>query len=279
MTYLNVLNHLKEFKVDRIILDTFTTTWNETGSSTVTTDTLHHTTHNNSLKIEGITKDDVIYQTLTEPLRLDDRETIKLHLYTTKDIAEKDISFVLSDGESLEPVLTSIDFDAVTKNTMHNLELTIPKADILKLSNVKSIGLIVNTSISSATIYLSLCNATTTDYIVTVEDLEEKVTEGETFVLSKLGNDYTTIPTDDTLSTATYMAAAGYAWLKQKENEYHQHDYGLYGKTRNYGTRLLYDAETLVKQYLGGISSDEGALEPINTDIIGGSDVWGGRTT
>lgn len=279
MTYLNVLNHLKEFKVDRIILDTFTTTWNETGSSTVTTDTLHHTTHNNSLKIEGISSGDAIYKTLTEPLRLDDREIIKLHLYTTKDITTEDVSFVLSDGDALEPALTNIDLGAVTKNTMNNIELTIPKADASKLSSVKSIGLIVNTTIADATIYLSLCNATTANYIVSVEDLEEKVTEGETFVLSKLGNDYTTIPTDDSLSNAVYMAAAGYAWLKQKENEYHQHDYGLYGKTRNYGTRLLYDAETLVKQYLGGISSDEGALEPINTDIIGGSDVWGGRTT
>lgn len=282
MSYLNVLNHLKEFKVDRIILDTFTTAWNKTGASTVSVETTHHTTHTNNLKIEGISSGDVIYKTLTDPLRLDDRKTIKLHLYTTKDITTEDISFVLSDGESLQPAITSIDLGAVTKNTMNNIELTIPEADKTKLSNVKSIGLIVNTSIADATIYLSLCDATTTEYIVTVEDLEEKIDEGETFVLSKLGNDYSTIPVDDSLTSAVYMAAAGYAWLKQKENEHYQNDYGVIGKTRNYGTKLLYDAGNLVNQYLIGGSVNEdgsGTVDPINTDCIGGSDVWGGRIT
>lgn len=282
MSYLNVLNYLKEFKVDRIILDTFTTAWNETGSSTATLTTDHTTTHTNSLKIEGISAGDVIYKTLTDPLRLDDRKTIKLHLYTTKDITEEDVSFVLSEGESLEPATSTIDFDAVTKNTMHSIELTIPDADKTKLSNIRSIGLIVNTTIADTIIYLGLCNAITTEYIVTVEDLEEKIEEGETFVLSKLGNDYSTIPVDDSLTSAVYMAAAGYAWLKQKENEHYQNDYGSIGKTRNYGTKLLYDAGNLVNQYLIGGSVNEdgsGSIEPINTDVIGGSDVWGGRIT
>lgn len=282
MSYLNVLNHLKEFKVDRIILDTFTTAWTETGSSTATLSTDHTTTHTNSLKIEGISAGDVIYKTLTDPLRLDDRKTIKLHLYTTKDISPEDISFVLSDGESLQPAITSIDLGAVTKNIMNNIELTIPEADKTKLSNIRSIGLIVNTSIADATVYLSLCDATTTEYIVTVEDLEEKIKEGETFVLSKLGNDYSTIPADDSLTRAVYMAAAGYAWLKQKENEQYQNDYGVIGKTKNYGTKLLYDAGNLVNQYIIGGSVNEdgsGTVDPINPDCIGGSDVWGGRIT
>lgn len=281
MTYLKVLQHLKKFKVDRIILDTFTTAWTETGTSTVTVGTDHATSHTNTLKIDGITAGDVIYKTLADPLNLSDRETIQLHLYSTKDIADDNISLILSDGVALEPAVATINLDAVTKNIMNIINLTIPTPG--NLTNIRSVGLKVNTTIANTTIYLGLCNATATNPIITVEELNEKIVEGQNYVLNKLGSDYTALPSDAIILEAVYFAAAAYAWAKQKENEQYQFDYGYRETTRNYGIFLKNEAKMRIEQYLMGGSvseSDDGeSVEPINTDIIGGSDVWGGRIT
>jgi hypothetical protein len=106
--------------------------------------------------------------------------------------------------------------------------------------------------------------------------------EGENYVLNKLGSEYTTIPTSDVLEEAVHFAAAAYAWAKQKENEQYQFDYGYRESTRNYGIFLKNEAKMRVDQFLigGSVSESEDgdSVEPINTDIIGGSDVWGGRT-
>lgn len=275
MCYLNVLEHLKKFTVDRIILDTFTTAWSKTGSSTVTIGTDHNTAHLNSLKIEGITANDIIYKTLTDPLNLKDRETIQLHLYSTTDIAKDGLTFILSDGSKLEPAAASINLDAVTKNTMHIINLTIPLPNLF--TSVKSVGLKVNTTVANTTIYLALCNATATNPITTVEELEEKIVEGENYVLNKLGPSYTTIPEDNALQEAVYFAAASYAWAKQKENEQYQFDYGYKESTRNYGIFLKNEAKIRVEQFInmGSVSeSDDGdTIEFINTDLIGSSDV------
>lgn len=279
MTYLKVLQHLKDFRVDRIILDEFTTAWSETGTSTVTVGTTNATINTNSLKIEAITEGDVIYKTPPSPLRLDDRETVQLHIQSTETVAEGDLSLIFSQGTTLSPELMSIDLPALTADTMELVELTIPTPK--SLSRVGSVGLKVNTTITpAATLYLSAVQATTTKYITTVEDVEEFITKGENYVLSKL--DETTLPTSDSLQEAVYMAAAAKLWMRQKENEQGQWNYGDYNSTKNYGVKLLSDARVLIEQYLNSGSIDEtgtgeGTREQLNTDLLGGNSVFDGN--
>lgn len=273
MSYLDVLKHLKEFKVDRIVLSDFSEDWSKQGTVTISKATDHNTIHANSLQVESMVKDDIVYTSLTDPLRLDDRDLIQLHVYSTIDVPEASLNMVLSDSVNLATTQETVQLPKLIGGSVNviNMELVNPNL----LSNIRSVGLKVLTNITGP-LYLSAFNALTSEYITTVEDLEAKIKDGEGYVLSKLGPDYTTIPTDNNLQEAVYLAAAGYAWLKQKENEQFQFDYGNQTSTKNYGVKLLTESRIRVENYIaqGDVENDSNTgteKSYINTALLDGS--------
>lgn len=276
MSYLDVLKHLKEFKVDRIILSDFTEDWNKQGTVTIAKSTEHNTVHTNTLQVGSMAQDDMIFTALETPLRLDDRETVQLHLYPTVEIPESSLELVLSDSVNLSTAIETLDLPALVAGSVNIVDVDILNPDVL--SNIRSVGLKATANITGP-LYLSAFNALTSKYIVTVEELEDKIKEGEGYVLSKLGPDYTTLPGDTKLQEAVYLAAAGYAWLKQKENEQFQFDYGNQTSTKNYGAKLLSEARVRVENYIaqGDVEDNDSGTGSeksyINTALLGGSHV------
>lgn len=277
--YLNVLDHLKAFSVDRIILSNFTEEWATTGTVTTELTTEYATVHTNSLRISGMEQDATIYTTRNQDganyrksFRLDDRENILLHIYSTESIAEESLELVLSDSQNLTTSIQSLQLPELEAGMFNIVELPINQKGRAKLSNITSVGLKALTNIPGR-LNLALINATTSKYIATVEDIEQKIKEGITYVLSKLGPDYTTLPEDDELEGAVYLAAASYAWMKQKENEQYQFDYGNQTTTKNYGMSLRSRAEMIVDSFLAGgdaeTDTNSKSTQYINTDLIG----------
>lgn len=282
MNYLNVLDHLKAFSVDRIIISDFSEEWETTDTENIETTTDHATVHDNSLEITGMAENSCVYTARvveeTDPkkvFRLDDRETVLLHLYSDANVSEESLSLILSDSANLTTSIVTLDIPALVADTVNIIEVEIAKADRVKLSNIKTVGIKALSTIT-ATLNLALLNATSSKYIITVEELEQKMSEGEDYVLSKLGPDYTEIPDDKELEGAVSLASAGYAWMKQKENEQYQFDYGNQTTTQNYGVSLLRRAKMIVNSYLAGgdtEDSDSGGSNEINTDLIGYSTI------
>jgi hypothetical protein len=280
MDYLKVLDHLKAYSVDRIILSDFKRDWNTNGTVAVELTERHATVHTDSLEVSGMMEGAYIYTTRDfeeteerKAFRLDDRENILLHIYSDSDITEKSFELILSDSTNLTTAIVTMELPELEGGLVNIVELPIAKGDIVKLSNIKSIGIKALKTIT-ATINLALINATSSKYIATVEDLEQKIKEGITYVLSKLGPEYTTVPDDDELEGAVYLAAASYAWMKQKENEQYQFDYGNQTTTKNYGVSLRTRAKMIVDSFLAGGdaesgTSSESAESYINTDLIG----------
>ena len=269
MAYSDVLKHLKGVVIDRVILSDLSTAWESNGTVTVTVDTEYNTVHTNTMKLEDMAENDYVYCQQTNPLRLDDREYIRLYLYSTGTIAEDSLTIVLSDSQTLLTPTATLEVPAITAGmNIIDVEITTPK----DLSNIQSAGLKALTTVTP-TIYISLFNATATEYLTTIEEIESKETDGTGFVTSKLDPGSDTVP--DELTEAVYLAAAGLFWMKDKENEQFQNDYG--GTTsKNYGKYLLGRAETMVEEYLAGgdVETEDGTgPSPINTDIYGGSDV------
>lgn len=275
LEYLNVLGHLKEFKVDRIILSDFSEVWSKVGSLTTTLDPEFATVNSNALKLMGIKAKDYVYTTLEKAIRLDDRESVQLHIYSNETVQAETFEVILSDSKNLVTAIESLTLPELVADSMNIVEVAISDAD--RLSNIKSVGLKALAD-STATLYLGSITATTDKFIVTVEELNDRIDiDGTNYVLSKLGSGYSAVPTD--LMDAVYMYAAGRAWLKQKENENNQNDYGLQGTTRNYGMKLLDLAKIRVEEYIaqGDVESGDGTTEQryINTNILGGSDTDG----
>lgn len=279
MSYLDVLQHLKEYVIDRKPLSDFSTVWGTNGSTvTVSLSTNNNTGYSNSIKVNTLGVGESIYTELEKALRLDDRSTIRLHITPNATIAKDDLALILSDTVNLSTAVETINLPELAANTINVVNLTI--TDPKSLSNIQSAGLKSLTDVSSVEFYVSLCDARATQFIATLEDMEDKIEEGETYVLSKLGPDYSSIPDDPKLDEAIHIAAAGYAWLKQKENEQYQYDYGLHGKTRNYGSKLLNRAKIIVEIYREGRDTEDGdtsgeAKSSINTDLLGGSNTDG----
>ena len=204
--------------------------------------------------------------------RLDDRENIQLHLYSDDTVSDESLILLLSDSQNLTTTIKSFEIPELTTG-MNVIELEIAKTDRVKLSNITSVGIKALTAIT-ATLNIALINATTPKYIATVEELEQKIKEGEDYILSKLGPDYSEIPDDVELQGAISLAAASYAWMKQKENEQYQFDYGNQTTTKNYGVSLRGRAKMIVDSFLAGgdaesSNSSESTPGSINTDLIG----------
>lgn len=278
LDYLNVLDHLKAFSIDRIILSDFSNNWETEGTVTVELTEDHATVHNKSLEVSDIAENAYIY-TVREPeetnqrkaFRLDDRENIQLHIYSDSAINAESLELILSDSSTLTTATLTLELPELQANTVNIVELPITQKT--KLSNIKSVGIKALTTIT-ATFNIALVNATSSKYIQTVEDIEQKINEGITYILSKLGPEYDTIPEEKELEGAIYLAAAGYAWMKQKENEHHQFDYGNRASTENYGVSLRKRAKMIVDSYLAGgdaesNSTSESTESYINTDLIG----------
>ena len=282
MNYLNVLDHLKAFSVDRIIISDFSEDWETTDTENIELTTDHATVNDNSLEITGMAKDSCVYTIReveeTDPkkvFRLDDRENILLHIYSDDDVTDESLSLILSDSSNLTTSIVTLELPALVADTVNIIELDIAKPDRVKLSNIKSVG-IKALDIITATLNIALLNATSPKYIITVEELEQKISEGEDYILSKLGPNYSEIPDDSELQGAISLAAAGYAWMKQKENEQYQFDYGNQTTTQNYGVSLLRRAKMIVNSYLAGgdtEDSDSSDSDEINTDLIGYSSI------
>jgi hypothetical protein len=280
MDYLNVLDHLKAYSVDRIILSDFSKDWETEGTVTVELTESHTTVHTKSLEVSGMAEGAYIYTTRNpeetndrKAFRLDDRENLLLHIYSDTDITAESLELILSDSTNLTTATITIDIPELESGTVNIVEVAIAKEDKVKLSNITSVGIKALSNIA-ATFNIALINATSTKYIATVEDIDQKIKEGITYVLSKLGPGYTTLPDDDELEGAVYLAAASYAWMKQKENEQYQFDYGNQTTTKNYGVSLRNRAKMIVDSFLAGGdaesgTSSESAESYINTDLIG----------
>lgn len=270
MTYFNVLQHLKEYKIDRIPLSDFKETWETQGTAATTVSTTNNTVHTNSLKIESLADDNYIYTVFDEPLKLNDREYAVLHLYSDALISEGDLKLVLSDSKTLISETLTLELPALTANTMNICELTITEDQASKLSAIQSVGLKATTDLSTATFYLARIDLTNTNYITSVEEVNDFITKGTNFVLSKIGE--TTLPENEGLQDAVYLAAASMLWMKQNENEVQNWDYGSRTYTRNYGKSLERRAKDLCDEYLLGQDVDVGesgnSSKPLN--VIGG---------
>jgi len=281
MDYLKVLDHLKAFSVDRIITSDFSDEWETNGTVTVALSTDHTTVHDNSLLVTNIAKDAYVYVCREadegverKAFRLDDRENMQLHIYSDVVIAEATLELILSDSKNLTTPTLTLDVPAIPKDTVNIINIEIPEADRKSLSNIMTVGVKALSTVTG-NFYIALCNATSTKYIVTVEDLEMKIGEGVDYVMSKLGASYTTLPDDRELEDAVHLAAAGYAWMKQKENEQYQFDYGNQTTTQNYGVSLLRRAKMIVNSYIAGGDAESGASTEsstsyINTSLVGG---------
>lgn len=271
MGYLDVLDKLNKFTVDRMVLSDFNEAWNSDGSVDVTTTTANATVHSNAIKIDSMQADSVIYTSLEEVLDLFKQDNVQLHILTDTLISEGDLVLVLSDSAHLVPAVVKIDLPEIPADTPINIKLTVPESYQKLLSNVKSVGLKSNTDLSATTFYISKIDANSEKYTITKEKLESAEKSGQQFVLSKIGED--TIPSK--LEDAVYLAAAGYVWMRKYDHEKDTWDFNN-NQTKNYGSRLLKEAETRCEEYIFGKDTNtetSDIKEDINTDLIGSSKI------
>jgi hypothetical protein len=288
MGYLDILQHLKSTVVDRHILSKFSNNWKMEGNVTCELSTEHVTINQNSLLIKTMAKDNYVYASLNDELtfppkmdalRLDDRETIELHIYPTGTVADGDLQFILSESNDPAFATAALDITGLTANKLNLVKLPLVtgsgstednKAKLL--SNIRSIGLLATNDIA-CDIYVGGILAKSGKYIVTVEELNSKESEGEEYVLSKIPDE--TIPTP--LLGAVSLAAAAFQWIKIRENERFQNDYGNQ-YTKNHGTKLLARARALCNDYLAGSDTESDGTTstgptPIDGRMLGGSSV------
>lgn len=259
MGYLDVLRYLQDFKIDRYLLSDFQTEWVASDNVTTSLTEEHVTVEAKSVKIEGLDSGEFAYNVLSQPLRLDDRNTISLHVYSTEPFGEGDLKVRLSDSPNFLIPTLEVELPAIPKETPIPVMVEIPNPDVL--STIKSSGIVCTANTGNATLYISSFNANSDEYIITKEQVEEFETKsGVSFVLSKIEEG--SVPDDSPVVDAVYKAAAAYAWMWRYEHETHLWDYGDKLATKNYAIRLLKDAETQCEEYmLGGDTGDGGSLK------------------
>lgn len=256
MGYRDVLHYLEGVIVDRHELSLFEEVWTGRGNANLALelDTDSATVFENGLLVEDMTKDDVIYVNYEDGIRLDDRETIELHITPSFDILEGDFTLGFSDSLMFNFMHVTLDLPNIDKDNTEIISIDIPDPELL--GAIKSIGLQCNvTTTSGDTISIGRVVAKASNYVITVEELEKfEANDGVQFVLSKI--DEVTMPTgdgSDSLLTATYLAAGAYCWMYLNGQDTSSWDYGSKLATKNYAIRLLADAETRCEEYtLGG---------------------------
>jgi len=268
--YYNILHYLTNFKVDRQYPYLFK---EETGikpSEKTELTSQNKSFHDNSLKFSALTiTDKIVIPTLFK--KYDTIDTLEVKILASSTINQELIKTGFSESANGDnPILTSTttNIESIESGSHSIIDFQINQDQRLateskKLSNIRSIVLEFNQPIS--TVFITDMVFKTRNYILTLEDLEKNLEEGQDYI--KIGLDSDTIP--DSLKNTKYIAAAAFAWLIKWEQEAKVMDTGL-KESKNYADRLLARVDRAIKQYLTQQSVDETSSEDyINEDIIG----------
>lgn len=268
MGYLDVYKHVRDVKIDRIVLDELTEDWAASTGTTAEAVTTFKTMNDNSIEITSLGSGDIVYKELTDPMNLDDMELIHIHLKSSVSLDSGDLSVILSDSLNLSTEIEVSTVPDIAANETKSIKIEIT-AGSGTLSSIKSIGLKANIDLSAATIHLGAIECVNTNYVITKEKLEEFETVGLGFVLSKIDQD--TLPTGNSrLQEAVYLAGGAHTWMWVVENDLHSWDYGGKSSTQNYGIRLLTEAERRCEEYLFGGDTGMSTLGNKRINILGG---------
>jgi len=255
MGYLDVLHYLEGVIVDRHELSIFDEVWSSQGNDDLTLelDPTTATVFDNALKVTDMTEDDVIFVQFDDPLRLDDRLSIELHITPSEDIGVGDFTLGFSDSIMFNFMHETIDLPDIDAGNTEIVSLEIPNPEFL--GAVKSIGIQCNVARTAGEIItIGRIVAKSHKFVVTVEQLESfELNDGIQFVLSKINE--VTMPSgdgSDNLLVASHLAAGAYCWMYLNGQDTAQWDYGSKLATKNYAIRLLADAETKCEEYLRG---------------------------
>lgn len=270
--YYNILHYLTNFKVDRQYPYLFKEETGITPSDKTELTSQNKSFHDNSLKFSTLTEEDkIVIPTLFK--KYDTIDTLEVKILASSTINPELIKTGFSESANGDnPILTfnPVNTKSIESGSHSIIDFQINQDQRLateskKLSNIRSIVLEFNQPIS--TVFVTDLVFKTRNYILTLEDLEKNLEEGQDYI--KIGLDSDTIP--DSLKNTCYIAAAAFAWLIKWEQEAKVMDTGL-KESKNYADRLLARVDRAIKQYLTQQSVDETSSEDYINEVLIGSE-------
>lgn len=274
--YYQVLQYLKETRVDREYPYEFKdlTQLNLSNPNTtveLTEDNISN--HENSIHLTSIEKDDTLIIRLNKPRSYTEVNNFELNLLNVNgSLQPDDLTIELSNSPIGIPVRETLtpnpDTTTITSNTHGTLIYDVFKNNtaVLKhnrpLSDTQSIKITFNKNI--ADLYISETVFRTTNYHLTLEDIDYNIEAGKDYVRMQLYLAETEdIP--DLIDYLSYKAAAAYAWLTQWENEGKAMNDGTVNG-ENYAARLFEQIDAAIAKYVE--ANPLNVDDSINTEMI-----------
>lgn len=272
--YYEVLQYLRETKVDREYPYEFDNTNSLTYSGTTPLELTneHISNHNSSIHLSNVKSGDTLLIKLDKPKSYQEVNTFEVNLYSTSEATINDIEIILSDspiGVSKKLTLTPDEGMEYSKENINNLIYNVDdrtskvQKKNREVAAIQSIILTFKKDLGD--VYISETVFRTKNFHYTLENLDYNIRAGQDYVRMQLYlANVTDIP--DVLTYLNFKAAAAYSWLIWWEDEGKAMNDGTVNG-ENYAARLFGQIDAAIEKYVKAnptVLADE-----INLNMIG----------
>lgn len=254
--YREILKYLKDYVIDRVVLTEFdeNTLTEEWKGYNPTLNLVDVTAYESSVEFSNIILNKPLILQMLYIERLDDRNTLEIDIKSSTEIPKDGLEILLCEGLSINnPKLVLKNEEIIPADTLTTVSFNI-KTSIMdrieSLAKIRTVGFNFKVNIDS--LIISKVDALHPEFTFTIEDVMEYYSKGYSYVLSGLGKP--TLPNNDNLIEAVYMASASYLWLKQE---------GKVSGKGNIATNLFKQVDKAIIEYLNGGIVDRTAFKNI----------------